>query len=212
PPPPRLEEGGQRRHVVQRAQAGPDQIAPPPVRPRARPTFEARAQGDHLGAPFDAAGRPEREPGWQSDFMKHGILAGRTPFMAFAPLVIPALDSDPARREPEGGRLGLEISVLLSRRPHRPGEFWIGWLVLLGVNVVAGWIPLIGWLLALVSIYCSICICSHSLHDMGKSGWLQLVPFVICTIAGGFAFVSMGAGVMMGALSGGADEMVAASV
>ncbi len=92
------------------------------------------------------------------------------------------------------------------------GEFWIGWLVLLGVNVVAGWIPLIGWILALVTIYCSICIYSKRLHDMGKSGWLQLVPIVICTIAGGFAFVSMGAGVMMGALSGGADEMVAASV
>jgi len=58
-------------------------------------------------------------------------------------------------------------------------NFWIGVLILLAVNVVLGWIPLIGWLISLVGIYCSVCLYSKRLHDMGKSGWLQLIPFGI---------------------------------
>jgi len=41
-------------------------------------------------------------------------------------------------------------------------SFWIGWLVLLGVNVVLGWIPLIGWALSLVTIYCNVCITANA--------------------------------------------------
>lgn len=67
--------------------------------------------------------------------------------------------------------------------------FWIGVLILFAVNIVLGWIPLIGWLISLVTIYCSVCLYSKRLHDMGKSGWLQLAPWavglVLCLI--GFA-------------------------
>lgn len=91
------------------------------------------------------------------------------------------------------------------------GEFWIGWLVLLGVMVVAGWIPLLGAIIGLVSIYCSVCIYAKRLHDMGKSGWLQLIPIVVCLVAGGFAVVSIGFGAVMASVTGGSDEMIAAS-
>ncbi len=60
--------------------------------------------------------------------------------------------------------------------------FWIGWLVLLGVNVVLGWIPLVGLLLSLVTIYCNVCVTSKRLHDMGRSGFLQVIPIVLCTV------------------------------
>lgn len=60
--------------------------------------------------------------------------------------------------------------------------FWIGWLVLLGVNVVLGWIPLIGWALSLATIYCNVCVFSKRLHDMGRSGFLQVWPIVLCTV------------------------------
>ena len=90
------------------------------------------------------------------------------------------------------------------------GEFWIGWLVLLGVSVVTGWIPLIGMLISLVAIYCTVCIYAKRLHDMGKSGWLQVIPIAVGILAGGWAVMSIGAGAAMSAMSGGSDEAVAA--
>lgn len=78
-------------------------------------------------------------------------------------------------------------------------EFWIGFLVLLGAGVVFNFIPLIGQLLGLVSIWCWICLYSKRLHDMGKSGWLQIIPIGV-----GFAAV------IMAAISGGAAIFAAA--
>jgi len=76
-------------------------------------------------------------------------------------------------------------------------SFWIAWLVLLGVNVVLGWIPLLGWFLSLATIYCFVCIYAKRLHDMGKSGWLQIVPMLITfalPVVGLFAFGGMAIG------------------
>lgn len=57
--------------------------------------------------------------------------------------------------------------------------FWIGWLMLLGAHVVAGWIPLIGQVVAIVAIFAWVCLCTKRLHDMGRSGWWQLVPIIL---------------------------------
>ena len=57
--------------------------------------------------------------------------------------------------------------------------FWIGWLVLLGVQVVAGWIPVIGHALGLVALFAWVCLCTKRLHDMGRSGWWQVLPIVL---------------------------------
>ena len=68
--------------------------------------------------------------------------------------------------------------------------FWIGWLCLLGANVVAGWVPFFGWALSLASIWCSICIHTKRLHDMGQSGWLVALPWVV-SIVGIFVAIGM---------------------
>ena len=57
--------------------------------------------------------------------------------------------------------------------------FWIGWLMLLGAHVVAGWIPLIGQVIGLVAVFAWVCLCSKRLHDMGRSGWWQVLPIVL---------------------------------
>lgn len=65
-----------------------------------------------------------------------------------------------------------------TRRSH----FWIGWLILLGVGVVAGWIPFLGWLLSIALIWPNLAIGVKRLHDMGHTGWLILIPWVVSTV------------------------------
>lgn len=75
-----------------------------------------------------------------------------------------------------------------TRRSH----FWIGWLICLGISVVAGWIPLIGTVISIALIWPNVAITVKRLHDMGKSGWFAIIPWVV-TIAGCiFAFATVG--------------------
>lgn len=73
-----------------------------------------------------------------------------------------------------------------ARRSH----FWIGWLILLGVGVVAGWIPILGGLISLALIWPNTAISVKRLHDMGQTGWLVLIPWAV-SIIGVIAAVSM---------------------
>lgn len=57
--------------------------------------------------------------------------------------------------------------------------FWIAWLMLLGVNMVAGWVPLIGWIASAATLFCFVCIYAKRLHDIGKSAWWQLLPILL---------------------------------
>ena len=58
----------------------------------------------------------------------------------------------------------------------RRSHFWIGWLICLGIGVVAGWLPIIGGLISIALIWPNLAISVKRLHDMGKSGWLVAVP------------------------------------
>jgi uncharacterized membrane protein YhaH (DUF805 family) len=73
-----------------------------------------------------------------------------------------------------------------TRRSH----FWIGWLICLGVGVVAGLLPLIGGLISLALIWPNLAIAVKRLHDMGQSGWLIAVPWVV-SIVGIFVAIGM---------------------
>ena len=91
-------------------------------------------------------------------------------------------------------------------------SFWIAVLILFGANVVLSWIPVIGWLIGLALIYCSVCVYSKRLHDMGKSGWLQVAPMVICFVLLMIGGLSMGGAAAMGAFSGRDDMMAGAAM
>ncbi len=82
-----------------------------------------------------------------------------------------------------------------TRRSH----FWIGWLICLGVGVVAGWIPLIGFFISIALIWPNLAITVKRLHDLGMSGWIAAVPFVANIIGFVMIFVSVGASVFMNA-------------
>jgi uncharacterized membrane protein YhaH (DUF805 family) len=82
-------------------------------------------------------------------------------------------------------------------------DFWIGVLILFGANLVAGLIPLIGWIASLVLIWCGIALTAKRLHDFGKSGWLQVVPMAVCMVVGAIGMMMTGMGVLMSSLWGG---------
>jgi uncharacterized membrane protein YhaH (DUF805 family) len=65
-----------------------------------------------------------------------------------------------------------------TRRSH----FWIGWLICLGAGVVAGWIPLIGFFISIALIWPNLAIAVKRLHDMGQSGWLIALPWVVSIV------------------------------
>lgn len=74
----------------------------------------------------------------------------------------------------------------------RRSQFWIGWLICLGAGVVAGWIPLIGFFLSIALIWPNLAISVKRLHDMGHTGWLVVVPWVVSIIGTIAAFSMMG--------------------
>jgi len=87
--------------------------------------------------------------------------------------------------------------------------FWVGWLMLLGAHVVAGWIPLIGWAVGLAALFASVCLYAKRLHDMGRSGWWQLLPIVFGPVLVTSAALSLGLGAMFSGIANGPTEWVA---
>lgn len=87
--------------------------------------------------------------------------------------------------------------------------FWIGWLVLLGVQMLAGWIPVVGHALGLIALFAWVCLCTKRLHDMGRSGWWQAPALALgpVLIVGSALWIGFGAAVA--ALTGGEPELAA---
>ncbi len=84
-----------------------------------------------------------------------------------------------------------------TRRSH----FWIGWLVCFGANAVANMIPVIGQLISLALLWPNLAIAVKRLHDMGKSGWLVVIPWVACIVGGIVAVSMMGVSALSNAAS-----------
>jgi uncharacterized membrane protein YhaH (DUF805 family) len=90
--------------------------------------------------------------------------------------------------------------------------FWIGWLMLLGVHMVAGWVPLIGWALALAALFASVCLYTKRLHDMGRTGWWQVLPIVLGPVLIIGSAMSIGFGALLADLTNIGDAWALAGV
>jgi len=72
-------------------------------------------------------------------------------------------------------------------------DFWLAAVILFIFGVVIHAAVVIGTFLWLLSTYCWICLYAKRLHDIGKSGWTQILPWALglfCLVFGGFAVIS----------------------
>jgi uncharacterized membrane protein YhaH (DUF805 family) len=90
------------------------------------------------------------------------------------------------------------------------GEFWTGFLILFVLGIVVHFVPVIGQIAAIVLIYPWVCLFSKRLHDMGKSGWLQLIPIAVWIVAVMVAVMSGMGGAIM-SMASGSDAQATAS-
>lgn len=75
-------------------------------------------------------------------------------------------------------------------------QFWIGFWAIVGASVVVNLIPVVGWLLGFALIWPQVAIAAKRLHDLGRSAWWLLAPFVISILAFVAAAVVGGAGLL----------------
>ncbi|KQW82220.1 DUF805 domain-containing protein [Brevundimonas sp. Root1279] len=86
------------------------------------------------------------------------------------------------------------------------GEFWKAFIVLTVANVLLGWIPFAGSFVSFGTTWGTIAIYSKRLHDMGHTGWLQMLPIATWIVAIILAIPALAAN--PDSLSGGVSRML----
>lgn len=132
--------------------------------------------------------------GVRVDFVPEGDLATQILILAGGPSTVGVAGGLAASTDSVVAGFDWQKLFLSFEGRTRRSHFWIGWLILLGVGVIAGWLPIIGGLISLALIWPNLAISVKRLHDMGKTGWLIAIPWAVSTIGLiiGFAMV-MGA-------------------
>ncbi len=130
--------------------------------------------------------------GVRVDFVPEGAVATQILILAGAPTTTGVAGGYTASAAVGAPGSGFDFkSAMLSFEGRlRRSHFWIGWLILFGVNIVISWIPIIN-LLGVVLIWPNLALSVKRLHDMGKTGWLIAIPWVgsVIAFAAGFAMV-----------------------
>ena len=80
----------------------------------------------------------------------------------------------------------MDIRELMTTARGRIGRrtFWAAASVLILLAFVAGFVPVLGALCGLALLIPAYCLMAKRLHDMGRPGWLALVPAGASAFAG----------------------------
>ena len=108
------------------------------------------------------------------------LLAGAAPAAGLAAGVTP------------NGSIDFQSLLFSFQGRTRRSHFWIAWLLIFAASIVLGWIPLLGILVSLLLIWPNLAITVKRLHDMGLSGWLAAVPYVVGLVGSVLAFGMIG--------------------
>jgi uncharacterized membrane protein YhaH (DUF805 family) len=71
-------------------------------------------------------------------------------------------------------------------------QFWIGWGLLVVANLLLSLLPIVGAFAGLLLFWPNSVLQTKRLHDMGRSGWLQLAPYGIILLIGLAAAAALG--------------------
>lgn len=134
-------------------------------------------------------------PGVRVDFVPEGGEATQILILAGAATSTGVAGVAPV---PAGSGFDFQHAMLSFDGRLRRSHFWIGFLIIFGANVVLGWIPILGWLISLALIWPNLAIAVKRLHDMGKTGWLVVAPYLIS-----FALLIAGFVIMFGGMAAG---------
>lgn len=120
--------------------------------------------------------------GMKVDFVPVDGVAGQVIILAQQPIGAPSTGYIPGVA---GSGSSFDWRTLFLDANGRIGQkdYWIGVIILFVAGLVLGWLPLIGTLVSLVSIYFGVCVSSKRLHDMGRSGWLAAIPYGVTAAA-----------------------------
>ncbi|WP_341019957.1 DUF805 domain-containing protein [Brevundimonas diminuta] len=137
--------------------------------------------------------------GARVDFVPEGMEA--TQIMILASTAPAAAFGQAAASSTGGAPLGaydFATAMLSFNGRLRRQHFWISWLILLGGGLVLNLIPFLN-LLGIALLWPHLAIGVKRLHDMGKSGWLIAIPYVVMVGGWIFAFMSIGVSAFMNA-------------
>lgn len=86
-------------------------------------------------------------------------------------------------------------------------EYWIGVLILIAANIVASFIPILGFIISLALIWVGIAVYGKRLHDAGKTAWLHAVPWAVSFVLVVIGSVMAGGAVLAAMAGGGGDDV-----
>ncbi|PWE16518.1 hypothetical protein DDZ18_12165 [Marinicauda salina] len=88
-------------------------------------------------------------------------------------------------------------------------EYWIGVLIIIAANIVANFIPILGFIVSLGLIYVGVCVYGKRLHDTGRTAWIHAVPWAVSIVLGIIGMIMVG-GAVFAAMSGSGEVDMAA--
>jgi uncharacterized membrane protein YhaH (DUF805 family) len=74
----------------------------------------------------------------------------------------------------------------------RRRDFWVGFSIVLAASLTVNVIPVVGQPLGLLILWPQVAVHAKRLHDMGRTAWLQLIPFAVSIAAGTYATLNGG--------------------
>lgn len=135
--------------------------------------------------------------GARVDFVPEGLEATQIMVLAGDPAAAfgQAAGSSYVARD-TGGGYDFKSAFFSFKGRLRRQHFWISWAILVGLGIVSNFIPTISFFIGLVLTVGHLAIGFKRFHDMGKPGWLVVIPWVLWYAALGLMVAAFGLSVL----------------